>query len=146
MDLGRVKIPHQNQSRLELNFDRSACKLHAIHAGCMQSMQAACRPVKMRLITAAFDWSCLVFLTLLPTSVCFFSYLIWPLFTPWVPSGLYFLLHENQLHPKIGKNNGQLPHTKKARYSITIIHRPAGELEMRKNLSKDFKGGTRIAL
>ena len=38
------------------------------------------------------------------------------------------------------------PIQKKACYSITIIHRPAGELEMRKNLSKDFKGGTRMAL
>ena len=27
-----IRNPHQNQSRLELNFDRSACRLHAVHA------------------------------------------------------------------------------------------------------------------
>ena len=95
--------------------------LTALHADCMQCMQAACRPVKMKLITPAFDWSFLVFLTLLPTSACFFSSLIWPLFTPWVTSGLYFLLHQNQLHPKIDKINGHLSHTKKtACYYIKI--------------------------
>ena len=31
-------------------------------------------------------------------------------------------------------------------YIVIALHSPAGELEMRKNLSKDFKGGTRIAL
>ena len=29
---------------------------------------------------------------------------------------------------------------------LETAHNPAGELEMRKNLSKDFKGGTRMAL
>ena len=87
--------------------------LTALHADCMQCMQAACTPVKMKLITPAIDWSFLVFLTLLPTSACFFSSLIWPLFTPWVTGGLYFLLHQNQLHPKMDKINGHLPHTKK---------------------------------
>ena len=86
--------------------------LTALHADCMQCMQAACRPVKMKLITPAFDWSFLVFLTLLPTSACFFSSLIWPLFTPWVTSGLYFLLHQNQLHPKIDKINSQITQRK----------------------------------
>ena len=96
--------------------------LTGLHADCMQCMQAACTPVKMMLITSAFDWSFLVFLTLLPTSACFFSSLIWPLFTPWVTGGLYFLLHQNQLHPKIDKINGHLPDTKKtACYYITIL-------------------------
>ena len=95
--------------------------LTALHADCMQCMQAACRPVKMKLITPAFDWSFLVFLTLLPTSACFFSSLIWPLFTPWVTGGLYFLLHQNQLHPKIDKINGHLPHTKKLHVIISKL-------------------------
>ena len=95
--------------------------LTALHADCMQCMQAACRPVKMKLITPAFDWSFLVFLTLLPTSACFFSSLIWPLFTPWVTGGLYFLLHQNQLHPKIDKINGHLPHTKKPHVIISKL-------------------------
>ena len=34
-----IRNPHQNQSRLELNFDSSACRLHAVHAGCMQTCQ-----------------------------------------------------------------------------------------------------------
>ena len=88
---------------------------------CMQCMQAACTPVKMKLITPAIDWSFLVFLTLLPTSACFFSSLIWPLFTPWVTSGLYFLLHQNQLHPEIDKINGHLPHTKKLHIIISKL-------------------------
>ena len=75
----------------------------------------------MKLITPAFDWSFLVFLTLLPTSACFFSSLIWPLFTPWVTGGLYFLLHQNQLHPKIDKINGHLPHTKKLHVIISKL-------------------------
>ena len=110
-----IRNPHQIQSRLELNFDSSARRLYA------DCMQAACTPVKMKLITPAIDWYFLVFLTLWPTSACFFSSLIWPLFTPWVTGGLYFLLHQNQLHPKIDKINGHLPHTKKLHVIISKL-------------------------
>ena len=40
-----------------------------------------------------------------------------------------------------------VPKCQKARHFHDFeYHSPAGELEMRKNLSKDFKGATRMAL
>ena len=93
-----IRNPHQNQSRLELNFDSSACRLHA---GCMHTCQNEVVKSCIWLIWPSDS-------DLFAHFSIFFTCFILPPLSHCARSDLYFFLHQNCFYHEIGKIKSHL--------------------------------------